>query len=526
MILKKQTMSITLIIFLLIINSGCIISEETSFTMLSKAVIDDHGFPSLTLRFKANDIIKVNLIDPDSQIVFTDYFYLSENEMVILLNSYRNNPQPGIYEFQVYDKNDNLIYSETFKFKKINFSIISFEGHWWKENKEYPKYSLIGITLAVENNGNLPIYPYNLEFSIVNKSISADILPVVVLPGETISINCSLYINDVEAGENICHVSVHDNKGEKLTDSAFLVIPQENVLIKNFSWDYNGKKEISIPYPNFLSDYYSTLDRLNTNDYAAYVFDPYDDLYLSLVLDSLISIAGDIDEVSKINLVASFVQNLEYGEDDPLNSSYEYPLYPIEVLSNRTCDCEDRSIFLGNILMLMGYNVSLLSLPKHMAIGVHIDQNLSDYNYYVDEYYYLETIEKNRVLGDVPLLYSKIAEEAVVYSLNQRSILRHEWKDADGISVNGRLNLVKLKFIVENIGNTLAENIMITGGFYSSNNAEYNQEKIIITSLQPGEKKQVALKLNVPKGVSTILKTKLYIDEELVEEKQSTTSFS
>ena len=176
--------------------------------------------------------------------------------------------------------------------------------------------------------------------------------------------------------------------------------------------------------------------------------------------------------------------------------------------------------------MLMGYNVSLLSLPKHMAIGVHVDQNLSEYGFYVDEYHYLETIKENMVLGDVPSLYRSIPEETVVYPLTSRPILRYEWKNADGILVNGELDFVKLKFIVENIGDTSAENIMITGAFYSSNNVEYNQEKTSISLLQPGEKKQVALKLNVPKGVSAILKTKLYLDDIVIEEKQSATTFS
>ena len=71
-----------------------------------------------------------------------------------------------------------------------------------------------------------------------------------------------------------------------------------------------------------------------------------------------------------------------------------------------------------------------------------------------------------------------------------------------------------------------AENITITGAFYSSNNVEYNQEKISIFSLPPNERKQATLKLNVPKGVSTILKTKLYLDDILIEEKQSSSKFS
>ena len=525
--LKKQAMRITLIILLFVINSGCINFEDAaSFTIFSKVAIDDYGFASLKIHFKTNDIATVNLIGPDRKIVFNDIFYSSQNETAIPLANYRSNLQPGDYQLQAYDKNSNLIYDETFSFKEINLSIISGKGYWWKENIENSKYSLIGITLTVKNNCDLPIYPYSIDFIIDNKSTSADVLPTVVLPGEIRPINCSLYIDNIDEGKRNCHVSIYDKNSELLTNFTFQTIPQENVTFNLFSWEYNGEKEISIPCPQFLSDYYSNLERPDTNDYAAYVFDPYDDLYLTLVKDSLISIDGEIDNISKINLVASFVQNLEYGKDDPLNSSYEYPLYPIELLNNQPCDCEDRSIFLGNILMLMGYNVSLFSLPKHMAVGVHIDQNLSDFNFYIDEYYYLETIEKNMVLGDVPTLYHSIAEEAVVYPLTSRPVIHHEWINAEGIFLDGKLDLVKLKFIVENSGNRIAENVMVKVAFYSSNNAEYNLKKENVSLLPPGEKQQISFNLNTPEGFSSILKTKLYLDNRLIEEKQSSTKFS
>jgi len=233
-----------------------------------------------------------------------------------------------------------------------------------------------------------------------------------------------------------------------------------------------------------------------------------------------------LDNISIINLIASFIQNLEYGEDDPLNSSYEYPLFPIELLNNISCDCEDRSILLGNFLMLMGYNVSLISLPKHMAVGVHLEQNLTDYEYYIDEYYYLETVKENMVLGEVPTLYQKISEEAIVYPLIKRPIISFKWIKAEGIVVDGKLDFVKLKLFVENIGTTVGEKITITGAFYSTDNLEYNREEISLSSLNSGEKKQFSLKINAPKEISAILKTKLFLDDIIIDEKQSVESFS
>ena len=526
MTLKKLAIIITLIIFIFTFNSGCVSFKDVSFNILSKSIVDYYGFPSLILNYTANDNIIVNLVDPDEKIVFTDNFYPSQNEMVISIASYRNIPQHGTYQLIVYDKNENKIYNETFYFNGINFSINAVKGYWWKENTDDSKYSLIGITLNVSNNGDLPVYPYSLNLLIENISTSANILPSVVLPEKTGYIYCSFYISNLKIGMKNCYISVFDRKGEILNDLTFQINAQENVPIYHFNWDYNGTKEINIPKTEFLSDYYITRDRLYTNDYAAYVFDPYDDLYLTLLTDSITAHAEYLDNISKINLIASFVQNLEYGEDDPFNSSYEYPLFPIELLKNRTSDCEDRSILLGNILMLIGYNVSLISLPKHMAIGVNVEQNLSDYDYYVDKYYYLGTVKKGMVLGDIPTLYRNISEQAVVYPLTPRPVIRYEWKKAEGILADGTLDFVKLKLFIENIGNTVAEKITITGAFYSSDNTEYNPEKIIISSLLPREKEQISLKITAPEEISAILKTRLYLDDILIEEKQSKTRFS
>jgi len=524
--LKKLAIIITLNILIFTFNSGCLSNKEVSFNINSKSILDYNGFPSLKLNYTSNDAIIVHFIDPDEKIIFSDSFYPSQSEIIISLASYRNTSKPGFYILYVYDTAENPIYNETFYFKGSNLSIFSVDEYWWEEKEKDSKYSLIGITLNVMNNGDLPIYPYSLDLSIENKSNSADIIPIVILPGETGYVNCSLFISDLNTYEKNCHISLFDQQGETLKDFTFQTIPQQNVPTYHFDWNFNGIKEINIPYPLFLLDYYQKHERLNTNDYAAYVFDPYDDLFITLLTNSITANVEDMDNISKINLIASFIQNLEYGEDDPFNSSYEYPLFPIELLNNISCDCEDRSILLGNMLMLMGYNISLISLPKHMAIGVHLDQNLSDYECYIDKYYYLETVKENMVIGEVPTLYQKISEEAIVYPLIPRSIISHEWKNADGIIFDEKLDFVKLKLFIENIGNALAEKITISAAFYSSDNTEYHLEKRDISSLLPGEKKQVFLKVKAPEYVSAILKTKLFLDDVLIEEKQSVNIFT
>ncbi|UCF50117.1 MAG: hypothetical protein JSU91_01150 [Thermoplasmatales archaeon] len=522
---KKKVLICFSAILLIIIIFGYILlfTQETTFSLVSSNVVDDNGFPSLLINFNANNIINVNLISQDNQIFYTDKLYTSQKEILIPISSYRETLSSSNYHLEIFDNSMNKIYNKKYTFQKSNLLITSIEGQWWKENQDY---SLIGVIITVKNNGDVPIYPYSIDLTINGKSTSAQVLPTVVLPNDNQLISCYLYIDSISVGEKNCDISIYDKNNEILAESSDSIIPEENVPIQHFSWEYNNKiRKLDIPLPQYLHDYYSDLDRLDINDYGAYIFDPYDDQYLSLVKDLLLSIVGNADDVTKINLIASFVQYLEYQWDDPNDHNYEYPRYPVEILDKQPCDCEDKSILAGNIFMLMGYNISLLDVPYHMAIGVNINQELSKYDYFINEYYYLETTYEDHELGDSSGAWPDI-DEVTIYPLTSRPLLHHEWKKAEGVILNGKTDIIKLRLIVENLGTKEANEIRIDGAFYTSAGQKYNLEKSSISTLKPGEKKQINLQLNVPHGKSTILKTQIYMNGILIEEKESETQFS
>ena len=62
--------------------------------------------------------------------------------------------------------------------------------------------------------------------------------------------------------------------------------------------------------------------------------------------------------------------------------------------------------------------------------------------------------------------------------------------------------------------------------FHSEFDIRYNQKSTVVSSLPAGEKKEVTLKITVPKGVSTVLKTQIYLNDEMVHEKESTSTFT
>ena len=78
----------------------------------------------------------------------------------------------------------------------------------------------------------------------------------------------------------------------------------------------------------------------------------------------------------------------------------DYPRYPIEHLKDKEGDCEDKAILAASILRKIGYNVSLIQLPKHVAVGVNLDEEAVSDDYFIDQYYFLETSSTGWFVGN------------------------------------------------------------------------------------------------------------------------------
>jgi len=70
---KKIIVSVILI--LLSSLSGCALFSRTEFSLISAVVDDDSGFPSIQISFNTTDKITLTLINPNSEILFSDIYY-------------------------------------------------------------------------------------------------------------------------------------------------------------------------------------------------------------------------------------------------------------------------------------------------------------------------------------------------------------------------------------------------------------------------------------------------------------------
>jgi hypothetical protein len=533
--LIRGTPIIIAIGFVLFINlfSGCSFKDifgGTEFSMTAWSVSDYEGYPSLSLTFSCSDTVTVEIIGPNSNKIDTDFFFKGEYEKTFHIAEYRHSVMPGKYYLKVYDNDRDLIFTRAFTFKGSELSIVLCDQKWWKRESPVGGYSFFGLRLNVLNNGDTPEYPYEIETIFDSENYSSLAMPNVINPGYFEDIDYFMY-KKTEPTNKLFKVYIKNVNGDILASKSFETDIKDNVPVEQFSFTYNNiVKKIKIPKPEFLFDYYLSLDRFYDDDYTPYILNPYDDGYIDVITEILLEGFDSTNNEDKINFVASFVQNLEYKSDSEKNASYEYPSYPLETIfyENGGGDCEDKSILAAHIIKNMGYEVALLRFPNHMAVGVKLfDGSYSWYTQYVDDYYFLETTTGGKPLGFIPSEYAEAVSNVTVYPVLPKPVLTHNWFDNNIIIYTNtdRGDIVKVILIIENLGNLKAQNISVEAGFYTLNDFRSNFNAVTIPSIEMLESKQIILTVDIPKNIETWFKTRIYLDGNLEDEKESISAF-
>lgn len=107
----------------------------------------------------------------------------------------------------------------------------------------------------------------------------------------------------------------------------------------------------------------------------------------------------------EVSFVLSLVQQVvTYQKEEA-----EYPRYPVETLVDLCGDCEDYAILGAAILKCMGYEVALLFVPGHAALGVAGAEGLEGKFATHDglNYYYCEMTGTGWQFGEMPDEYNQ-----------------------------------------------------------------------------------------------------------------------
>jgi len=506
--------------------SGCSTLSNilgVSVTINNEDVCDNDGFAGLNINFSCTGTIYLKTFGVDDSEMDSEPFFYGDHQVILNIAPYRSSANQGEYKVKAYDGSNNEVFQETISLNGADLTIDSCSQKWWKRDAWKGGYSLIGLIIDVTNNGDAPAYPYTAEIIADSKSDSGDILPCVVLPGESKTIKCYLYLED-EPSDSTFTLNLKDSDDEILSSNTYDVVFTDTVNVEKFKWSYNGRSlSLSVPYPDFLHEYYKNLDQIVLADYSLYVFDKYDDTYLDLISDQLQFTTSTQTDMDKINFAAAFIQNLDYRSDV---TEFDDPNYPLETLFNTDggCDCEDMSILTASILDRMGYEVALLRLTNHMAVGVKLD-TISGYSAYDSGYYFLETTSKNHVVGYIPSAYtSKPGLE--IYKIDSRALLVHNWYDGNLTIFKNteRGDVVKVSTIVTNLGLATVENVVVEGVFSTENGLEYNEWNTI-PLIKSGMKAKTTILIDIPSDMETDFTTRVYLSNKVVDEVESAESF-
>ena len=280
----------------------------------------------------------------------------------------------------------------------------------------------------------------------------------------------------------------------------------QETIQREYSWSYDGREwALSLNIPESIYDYYSGLQRAQTEDYSIYVSHPFDDEYLGTLIEKMnfIAISRDYSEQEKVNLVISFVQSLPYTSDSVTTSFDEYPRYPIETLIDNGGDCEDTSILVSALLHEMNYDVILLSYPGHMACAVYMQDGSGSY-YDIDnrKYYYIETTGEGWEIGAIPEDYSGVS--ANYYRLAATPIITHTWEASWG------RKKLEIAVLVSNEGTAKAEGLSVWVAFDAGEGYVWNQVESDSFDLQFGREVTIDLELDLPQNEYTRLMIRIF----------------
>lgn len=512
---------LVLILLLIPSFSGCTLLHQTKFTVLTQTIDDIDGFTFLTIQFNTSDISTLTVIDSEHTTLFSDTYYAGIHTEHIPLADYRTTIIPGTYTIMAVDASKQTIFQNDLLFRGCNLSLISTAEDWWADTTDA---TIVAFHLRVQNTGDLPAYPFEICVTTAETSIRSSLIPTVITPSQTTQIPCFLPLSNLSSTSEELTVSLFDSRGIVLAQSTVTVTQQETIESWVYQWHHLGSQSLKIPEVNWFYDHYTGLERFGIIDYAAYVFDRHDDRYIEFLVHQLLSRENLKTDVEKINHVASFVQSLEYTKDDPENESYEYPRYPLETLKDRRGDCEDKAILTAALLDSLGYNVSLIRLPHHMAVGVHLDETLPVYSYYIDQYYFLETTTLFMPLGSIPLEYQGLSN-VTVYPISSRPLLFHSWKNATRYEISTGADYVTVTMIIENLGTIASSNVEVRAAFYDNASSVYNLEVAQVPLIVAGGKSLLDISVDVPALVSTTLKTQVFLNGNLMHDCESTSRF-
>ncbi len=308
---------------------------------------------------------------------------------------------------------------------------------------------------------------------------------------------------------------------EKTAPTVEYEVTGDGFIEKSFEWTYWRFKDLTWQWetriPATLYEDYASRPRPRTRDYTIYATDDGDAGIIEDLAHTLADQAASLDltEQETIHFIATFVQQLAYTSDVETTGFDDYARYPVETLVEEGGDCEDTAILLGKVLDILEYDVVMVRLPAHMALGVAGGEGFCGtyYPYRDVRYFYLETTGEAGRLGIVPPEYE--GQAAYIFPFTARPVISHTWKGQRGQTT------YDLHIVVENEGTAESTDLSILAGFDAGNGKLWNIVEGDSFDLAPGDSIERDITLTLPADDHTRVRVFILRDGKSVSKSQS-----
>ncbi len=252
-----------------------------------------------------------------------------------------------------------------------------------------------------------------------------------------------------------------DSAEHRLTNIPAIKLSHDQ-MTRNYEWNYKSQPFLLQATYNH-ADYMFYSERSRQRTWVHFVKDPYHSDFIAQLSEQLELLAYnhgyERDEIPYIAI--SFVQSLPYISDSVSKGYDQYARFPFETMYYGGGDCEDSSILLAAILNNLGYDVALIELPGHIAVGIHDNEGIFHGSYYEHEgkkYFYLETTNSGWKPGEIPEEFKD--SKAIIYPIE------HGYPEI-GVGFSWTVesyrhkSYVDIDIDIENVGSETANNVVI-----------------------------------------------------------------
>lgn len=206
-----------------------------------------------------------------------------------------------------------------------------------------------------------------------------------------------------------------DYPGKLLTLSLrFTKTPDFDTEIKTNDFYYKGQR-LRFSYNANLTSFYNTYPQCSL---SVFFQAPLSKIAISGLGKFILPHIKNKTDIENVNFILDFIQQAIRYQTDEKQFGKENYLFAEETICYPYADCEDRSIFLSQLLRdYLGLSTIAVVYPNHVALGVNIKENIDGaYVKYMNKKYYIaDPTYIGAKLGMVMKNFENIKPEIIIF---------------------------------------------------------------------------------------------------------------